>query len=305
MRLVAEPAQLLDHQVEPLTRDELHRVVADVPSCSHLEDRHDVGVVQPRRGARLAAEPLQGLLIVQGVPRQDLQRHPPAQRLLLGLVDHAHAAPAHLAEDAEVAQPLRPPALGRGRSGVGPRRVAAAGLDLLDQHQGGEQVADRLGVLGEPLGVLGEVGMLAAAVPRDELLGQAIDRVLIRRARRVHGSPLRNPGCGREVSRNPWFRRLWRSFVSWFNAPLADHSLPCGRASPPGGSQRRERSRWKRARSCSDGLGLAPPQIGDTCRTVLPGGAAHGVSFTRRPLAGRPRRPPAAHSLPSPSPFTT
>ena len=122
---------------------------------------------------------------------QDLQRHVPAERLLLGLVDHAHAAPAHLAEDAEVAQPLQPPARGRGRSGVGPRRIAGAGLDLLDQRQGGEEVADRLGVLGEPLGVLGEVGMLAAAVPRDELLGQAIDRVLIRRARRVHGSPLR------------------------------------------------------------------------------------------------------------------
>ena len=40
--------------------------------------------------------------------RQHLQRHPPAQRLLLGLVDDAHAAPADLAEDAVVAQPLQP-----------------------------------------------------------------------------------------------------------------------------------------------------------------------------------------------------
>jgi hypothetical protein len=118
--------------------------------------------------------------IEQGVAGQDLQRHVAAQRLLLGLVDHARAAAAHLAEDPVVAQPLQPAALGFGRPGEGARRLALAGLHLLDQRQGGEQVADRLGVLGEPLSVLGEVGMLTAAVAGDELLGQAVDRVLIR-----------------------------------------------------------------------------------------------------------------------------
>ena len=53
--------------------------------------------------------------------REHLQRHPPAQRLLLGLVDHAHAAAADLAEDAVVAQPLEPGA----RSPRRPQRPAS------------------------------------------------------------------------------------------------------------------------------------------------------------------------------------
>ena len=55
--------------------------------------------------------------------RQDLQRHVPAQRLLHGLVDDAHAAPADLAEDAVVAQLPRGR---RPRSGPRRRRVRVA-----------------------------------------------------------------------------------------------------------------------------------------------------------------------------------
>ena len=40
------------------------------------------------------------------VQRQDLQRHVPAERLLDRLVDDAHAAPADLAEDPEIAQAI-------------------------------------------------------------------------------------------------------------------------------------------------------------------------------------------------------
>jgi hypothetical protein len=39
---------------------------------------------------------------------------------------------------------------------------------------------------------LGDGRTLAAAVPRHELFGQAIDGVLIGGARRIHGSPLRD-----------------------------------------------------------------------------------------------------------------
>ena len=65
----AEPAELVDDQVQALPGDELHRVVADVPFLAHLEDGDDVGVVQPGRGAGLAAEPLQRLVVLQGVAR--------------------------------------------------------------------------------------------------------------------------------------------------------------------------------------------------------------------------------------------
>ena len=44
--------------------------------------------------------------VEQGVRRQDLERDVAAERLLLGLVDDPHPAPADLAEDPEVAQPL-------------------------------------------------------------------------------------------------------------------------------------------------------------------------------------------------------
>ena len=70
------------------------------------EDRHDVGVVQVGRGAGLAVEAADLLGVEQGRRAQDLQRHATAERLLLGLVDDAHAAAADLAEDAEIAQTL-------------------------------------------------------------------------------------------------------------------------------------------------------------------------------------------------------
>ena len=47
--------------------------------------------------------------------RQDLQRHAAAERFLLGLVDDPHPAAAHLAQQAELAQPARrAPAIGAG-----------------------------------------------------------------------------------------------------------------------------------------------------------------------------------------------
>ena len=82
-------------------------------------------MVQPRRGPRLAAEPLQQLRVPSRAGRQDLQGHAAAQRLLLGLVDDAHAAPADLAEDPVVAQ--LPQGRGRGRPGCAVVEVAAGG----------------------------------------------------------------------------------------------------------------------------------------------------------------------------------
>ena len=57
-----------------------------------------------RRRLGLVLEALQLARVQRRRERQHLQRHPPAQRDLLGLVDDAHAAAAHLAEDPEVAQ---------------------------------------------------------------------------------------------------------------------------------------------------------------------------------------------------------
>ena len=152
-------------------------MVAVLPA--HAEDRHDVGVVQPRRRLRLALEPPHLLRVQQRAGREDLQRHAAAQRLLLGLVDHAHAAPADLAEDAVVAQPLEPDPH-RGAVG-GQRAGGAAGAlaQVLHHQQGREQVADLVGQLGVALEVLAERGLLAAALAVEELLGQELDGVAL------------------------------------------------------------------------------------------------------------------------------
>ena len=104
--VLAEPAELVDDLVEPLAPDELHGVIGYLAVPAHLEHWHDVGVVQPRRRLRLAAEPLRRpSRPPREWPGRDLQRHPPAQADLLGLVHDAHAASADLADDPVVAQP--------------------------------------------------------------------------------------------------------------------------------------------------------------------------------------------------------
>ena len=176
--MVAEPCQLVDDLVEPLALDELHGVIGRLAVLADLEDRHDVGVVQPRRRLRLAAEPLQRLGVVRDLVRQDLQRHPAAQADLLGLVDDPHAAPADLPEDPVVAQPLRP---ARDRIPRGRRRVAVV-VDrevLLDHHQGRQQPADLVGQLGVAGGVLGDAGTLAGPVSRQERFGNALEGIAI------------------------------------------------------------------------------------------------------------------------------
>ena len=71
-RLTQSP-QLVDDLVEPLALDQLHGVEGDIAVPPDLEDRHDVGVVQPRRRLRLAAEALQRLAVAGHVAGQDLE----------------------------------------------------------------------------------------------------------------------------------------------------------------------------------------------------------------------------------------
>ena len=69
-------------------------------------NRHDVGVVQLRGRFRLAAEALHRLGGQPQAAREDFQGHRAVERHLPGLVDDAHAAPAELPADLEIAQPL-------------------------------------------------------------------------------------------------------------------------------------------------------------------------------------------------------
>ncbi len=90
--------------------NELHRVIGDVAILPHVINGDDVGVVQSRRSACLAAKPLERAGASPGA-EHDLQRHVAAQRELLGLVDDSHAAAADLTQNpvvANLARNLRP-----------------------------------------------------------------------------------------------------------------------------------------------------------------------------------------------------
>ena len=126
------------------------------------EDRDDVGVVQPRRGAGLSLKTQDLIGVGQRRVRQDLEGNPPAQRLLLGLVDDAHAAAADFAEDAVVAQTLQPRCCVNGHAAGGVVWTVGAEVFHADQH--GEDVADLVGDLGVAAAILLERRPLAAAL---------------------------------------------------------------------------------------------------------------------------------------------
>jgi hypothetical protein len=181
----AQSLQLLDDQVETLSLDELHRVIQDVAVLADLEDGHDIGVMEPGRGAGLVAEPLQGLGVAARAGREDLQGHLSAQRDLLGLVDHPHAAAADLAEDAEVAD------LAQGRRRPGrfvSALVLADLLGLLEPDHRREQVADLFGQLRVAIDVFLERRPFATPEAFREFLRQLIEQVILSRFRDRHRS---------------------------------------------------------------------------------------------------------------------
>ena len=145
--------------------------------AADAEDRDDVGVVQPRRRPRLALEAEDLLGVGERRVGEDLQCDASAERLLLGLVDDAHAAPADLAEDAVVAQPLQP---GRGVNGHAAGGVVGpVGAEVLHADQDGEDLADLVGELGVSPAVVLERGPLAAALAAEEVVGQRLDGVAV------------------------------------------------------------------------------------------------------------------------------
>ncbi len=149
--------------------------------------------MEPGGRLRLAAESLQGLAVARHVAGQDLQRHATAQRDLLGLVDHAHAAPADLAKDPVVADLAEVRSHGkRGRSQL----AARLAIGLLDLDHRREHLADLLGHFREPVDVLLQARALAPAITLGELLGELVEAAVVARTgRRGHRqSPSQPPG---------------------------------------------------------------------------------------------------------------
>ncbi len=85
------------HAIEKLHGDERASfVIAD------LVDGADVGMVQRRGGARLAAKTFERLRILRDFVRQEFERDEASKVGVLGLVHHTHSTAAQLADDAVV-----------------------------------------------------------------------------------------------------------------------------------------------------------------------------------------------------------
>ena len=113
--------QVADDPGQVAAVDESHRVIGHASGRSRGKDGHDVRMVQAGGGLRLDLEPLEMPRVERRGAGQDLQGDPPAQRDLHRLVDDAHAAPAHLADQPEVTQVAKlgeDCSTGRGRSAI-------------------------------------------------------------------------------------------------------------------------------------------------------------------------------------------
>jgi hypothetical protein len=75
----AQPPQIVEDLIQGMPLDELHGIVVHPLIFAHTVDRHDVGVVQPRRRAGLESEPLNLGGREPPVLEEDLERDVPAQ----------------------------------------------------------------------------------------------------------------------------------------------------------------------------------------------------------------------------------
>jgi hypothetical protein len=141
-------------------------------------DGHDVRVVQQRRGLGLGLEPLELARVEPAGQGQDLQGDPTVQRELFGLVDDPHAAAPDFAQDPEIAQDAQLGAGDRVRQrqvgSILDSRAAQVGHHL----QGGEQLAQSLGMLRVLGGEFTRIEGLALLEALQVLLDQlGLDRV--------------------------------------------------------------------------------------------------------------------------------
>ena len=105
-----------------------------------------------------------------------------------------------------------------------PALVARAGLEVFDQEESLEDLADLAGVLGVPLAILADRGPLAALAAVKELLGQQhqLDRPL-RVAGGVHGHSLflsKKPGLLWRASRSGLSARTCRVVAARSESPI-------------------------------------------------------------------------------------
>ena len=87
-----ERAAAADERAQVVAGDEAHRDVGDAVVLARRVHRDHVRMLDARRGARLAQEPLADVVVVEQLRRDHLQRDDPLELELDRAVDHAHPA---------------------------------------------------------------------------------------------------------------------------------------------------------------------------------------------------------------------
>jgi len=103
-----EPLGVLQHLVQRASLEQFHRDVGRVALLADVENRHDVRVAEPARGARFAQEADADLVdhILRQVRQQRLQRDLALDDEIDRAVNRTHGTPAELSQDAITAQQL-------------------------------------------------------------------------------------------------------------------------------------------------------------------------------------------------------
>src|SRR5437868_2346477 len=103
---------LQSHSVEKLHRDE-----ALVLMLADFVYRANIRMVQCGGSASFSAKTLQCLRVLRDILGEEFERHKPAERAVLGFVDHAHAPATEVLEDPVVGDGLTDEFGGGGQIG--------------------------------------------------------------------------------------------------------------------------------------------------------------------------------------------
>ena len=109
-----------------LARNVLQTEVGQAVVLANIEDRHDPRMRQPSNALGLDQKPLAGLGSRLGPGQDHLEGRGPAELLVAGEIDHAHAAPAEFPHDEIGTNRTRRQA---PRRRIGPVRHRTAGIE--------------------------------------------------------------------------------------------------------------------------------------------------------------------------------